>query len=382
MMLPNNKTKNAWLGRIAVLCFLPMLFSCATAKPMLYSVDTIFHRQVVMGDADSEVAKYYIEQYRNGERQRPALDAQLYELEAEPGIPTAQRLSEITQQYSPDFTAAYLAHKLIEDKRNAPMQQRFDDWYARLLGNEQQQLPPNGLNRSDSAIIFVPGWYYITNPETGADFAAQRTMLDAQGVNNHLIEIDENGVVEENAELIFKALKEYTQQYRSIIVVSASKGCPETALALSKFDKNTQQIQGWMNVGGVLKGSIMADKGSKWPWTWFTKYMVIYGESLDGVKSLQTAKRSAVLDNITIPDAITVVNYVGVPMGSQVNPRSLGYGMMKNIGPNDGSTYILDAMYPGGITLVEMGIDHYMDHPHIDTKTLALALTLSEVINN
>ena len=84
---------------------------------MLYSVDTIFHRQVVMGDADSEVAKYYIEQYRNGERQRPALDAQLYELEAEPGIPTAQRLSEITQQYSPDFTAAYLAHKLIEAHR-------------------------------------------------------------------------------------------------------------------------------------------------------------------------------------------------------------------------------------------------------------------------
>ena len=362
---------------LSLILTLSLLSGCA-GKPQLYPVDTTFHGQKVVGDADSEVAKYYIERYRQGERDNPALDDALYRLEAESGIPNEQRLQEITAEFGPDFTAIYLAHRLITDAQNSAMQQRFDYWYAQLMAGNPP--PQTLLARDDTAIIFVPGWYYVTAPDSGADFAAQRALLSKHGFQHHMILTEENGVVDDNAEIVAEALKGYAEKYENVLVVSASKGGPETALGLSKLDKNTANIKGWINVGGVLKGSVMADKGSQWPWTWFTKYVVIYGHSLDGVRSLKTELRAAIMEKVSIPPAVEVVNYVGIPMESQVNPRSLGFGMMKDTGPSDGSTYILDAMYPGGITLVEMGIDHYFTHPHIDTKTLALAITLSEMI--
>lgn len=46
---------------------------------------------------------------------------------------------------------------------------------------------------------------------------------------------------------------------------------------------------------------------------------------------------------------------------------------MRSLGPNDGLALTRDEIFPGGATLVEMGLDHYLSAPDIDRRTEALA---------
>ncbi len=53
---------------------------------------------------------------------------------------------------------------------------------------------------------------------------------------------------------------------------------------------------------------------------------------------------------------------------------------MRSLGPNDGLALTLDEIFPGGATLVEMGLDHYMSAPDIDGRTEALTRALLRLI--
>jgi hypothetical protein len=45
---------------------------------------------------------------------------------------------------------------------------------------------------------------------------------------------------------------------------------------------------------------------------------------------------------------------------------------MRDLGPNDGLTMLVDQLLPGGLTIVEPGVDHYFDHPDRELRSLAL----------
>ena len=72
-----------------------------------------------------------------------------------------------------------------------------------------------------------------------------------------------------------------------------------------------------------------------------------------------------------------VVNFVGVPLsGDIVEGAEFGYSVTKRVGPNDGLTPIIDEIAHGGVTVVQVGLDHYYRDPALDVKTVALALTV------
>jgi hypothetical protein len=45
---------------------------------------------------------------------------------------------------------------------------------------------------------------------------------------------------------------------------------------------------------------------------------------------------------------------------------------MRDLGPNDGLTMLIDQLLPGGLAIVEPGVDHYFDHPDRELRSLAL----------
>ena len=53
---------------------------------------------------------------------------------------------------------------------------------------------------------------------------------------------------------------------------------------------------------------------------------------------------------------------------------------MRSLGPNDGLALTLDEIFPGGATLVEIGLDHYMSAPDIDRRTQALTRAVLRLI--
>jgi hypothetical protein len=98
---------------------------------------------------------------------------------------------------------------------------------------------------------------------------------------------------------------------------------------------------------------------------------------LDGLRSLVTARRRARLAAVEVPEHVLVVNYVPLPLSGDVTgPARSGYEAMRLLGPNDGIALTTDEILPGGATIVEAGLDHFMAAPDIDRRTAALITVL------
>lgn len=117
-------------------------------------------------------------------------------------------------------------------------------------------------------ILFVPGWDYAASGAiTGADFAKPRRIISGLGIENRLIEIEPNGAVVQNAAIIVDSISCYVATERQIILVSASSGGPAAAQALGELltAAQTWPVKVWVNIGGILKGSPVADHYLHWP---------------------------------------------------------------------------------------------------------------------
>lgn len=78
-------------------------------------------------------------------------------------------------------------------------------------------------------------------------------------------------------------------------------------------------------------------------------------------------------DSHPIPKHILTLQYVGVPLSGQVSADvQARYGKLRTEGPNDGLTMLADELVPGGIPILEPGLDHYYRDPDIVLKSLAL----------
>ncbi len=360
-----------------------MLWGCS-GKPPLFPVATTLNERPLAIQVDSELAAYYISDYLQDRRSKPAYDALIQSFSADSGVPGADQLRKITQATSPDFSALYLANSLLRVPRNRAVNGAFSRWYDVISsGTYEHRANPAASGKYE--ILFVPGWLYKSDRTTGADFSKQRTLLRAHGIPNALISTLENGTVEANAGIIAGYLRSKATSGAKIILVSASKGGPETALALHMLKGESHHVIAWINVGGILGGTLLADRAARWPWRWFVKLVILRGGSLEGIESLRTASGRRRAAEIGSLDNLIVINYVGIPMQSQVNERAkTGFALMKEQAPNDGLTFILDEIQPAarGATIVELGLDHYFAHENIDMKTLALAYTVVALAEN
>lgn len=132
-------------------------------------------------------------------------------------------------------------------------------------------------------------------------------------------------------------MRRLRREGREVLIVSGSKSGAEVAIAL---------------------GDILAPEEATHVLAWL---------------SLQTSRRRPHFASLRFPDHLILVSYVPVPLSGGISDRgAFGYSRMRHLGPNDGLTMLVDQLLPGGLAIVEPGVDHYFDHPDRELRSLAL----------
>ena len=233
-------------------------------------------------------------------------------------------------------------------------------------------------------MLFAPAWLYRSHPEVGADFARQRRLVERLGIAHRLIPTPESASVEENARVIAAAVREAGRQGRPLIVVSTSKSGAEVALALSRLlaPEEAASVAAWLNAGGALGGSPLADAALRSPVSWIARTVFWFaGWSRAGLTSMSTALSRQRLEGARLPASIAVVNLVAVPLSGTVGRRlHASYTLLRRYGPNDGVVLLADTIWPGGANLVALGSDHLLTAMQTDAHGLALLRALHTAV--
>lgn len=345
---------------VAVLLALSLATGCTAER---FPVGGVVAGQVVATTVDSGQAQALIT------GPPPSLDAL---------PPPADRVGwqALAATTSLDTASLLLAATIAADPVNACWRERYEAELADLRAGRAPELATE-----DVLVLAVPGWMYRRNPETGADLARPRAVLARLGIMSELVATVENGSVEENAAIVAAAVRRHAAAGRTLILLSASKGGAEVAEALGHLlaPEEAGAVRAWVNVGGLLRGTPLADLATTWPTNWLAAiYFASKGiEPGESVMSLRTDRSTTRLERQRLPDGLRMVNLAGIPLSGQIGPHArFGYARLARYGPNDALTPIADILAHGGVTIAEIGLDHYFADPEIDMKTAALALTV------
>ena len=288
-------------------------------------------------------------------------------------LPDRRELKRLSDEFSVDFAALYLADQITYAPVNRRFRIAFDNAYnytRKALPQDRVKLPAAA---ADYEVLVVPIYLYKRLIGSGADLAAPRAALKKVGLTCHFVETQDDGAVEANADLVAAAIRARMQSGRRLIVISASKSGPEVALALTRLQPaETRHVAAWINVAGVLQGSPLADEHL------FRKLEFLVGEvDVAGEESLTTLRGRRRFDSFHIPEHVLVVNYLGIPVTGSISFwGQSGFYSLRKYGPNDGITLLSDMMIPGGVTLADLENDHFMRGKPLDITTVALASTV------
>jgi hypothetical protein len=286
-----------------------------------------------------------------------------------------ETLSEITKRYSMDVATLYFVNRMYEQEKN----RQINDHYLAAL-DTAEHIELSMSFKQDFFIVFVPGFRY-RHIHNGSDFCDQRLLLDSIGVPYEMIDINETGLVEGNAQIIADRLQELNQIHRNIIIISVSKGGLETAMALGKYatPQNISSVKGWINVCGILKGTPVADYWAK-P---FKRFLMGSGLFWAGIKvdlkglltdlSYETGKEK--YKHLKIPPEINTVSLIATPLARQKANKYF-------TSPNDGFSPLVDEITEDGLVIIEMGLNHFFENVDLNIRMIILLNYLVTQIEN
>jgi hypothetical protein len=320
---------------------------------------------------DSEVARYYLANYLSGQRSNPTFDGKIAEAyrNARDALPDRAELKRLSDEFSSDFAAAYLAERILSIADN----RRFRE----LLAKNREAFTQNRLklptDAADYEVMFVPTYLYKRLPIIGSDLAVPKRAMQAVGIPVYFVETIEDGAVESNAELVAGAIAARAPSGRRLILISASKSGPEVALALTRLGPlQTRHVVGWINAVGALQGTPLADERI------LSEVEDLVG-AVDpaGMESLMTERSRRRFQSFRVPNHVVIVNYFGIPLSGSVSSWARpGFGSLTKHGPNDGILLLADMIFPGGLTVVELGLDHFLLDQKIDSATVGLVASI------
>jgi len=355
---------------LLILAFFTSVPGCVSSSSTLHAHGTIADQTMTVR-VDHPVARDYLEG-------RP-LPADLEELRRahipDGKLPSEPTLAHLTAQYSTDVATLFFFETVRAHGQSRSIQREYASAVKRIIQTGEN--PQLEVTSSRLTVVFAPGWFYKTyGAETGADFQRQLAQFAQIGVPAELIETDENGTVESNAEIIAESLRRLRREGREVLIVSGSKSGAEVAIALGDIlaPEEATHVLAWLSIGGVHQGSPFADWALNPTVCWFSQLNLgVQGFDLEGALSLQTSRRRPHFASLRFPDHLLLVSYIPVPLSGGISDRgAFGYSRMRDLGPNDGLTMLVDQLLPGGLAIVEPGVDHYFDHPDRGLRSLAL----------
>ena len=284
-----------------------------------------------------------------------------------------ERLRELGQEVSVDFAALAFARAIGADAGSRVVQAAFERFLQ--AGLERSAAALRRPRAFPYTVLFAPSWLYRSHPETGSDFARQRRLLDRLGIPNRLITSGESDSVEDNAAAIAAAVRAARSDNDRVMLVSASKSGAEAALALSRLltPEETTGVAAWVNIAGALHGTPLADAALRPPASWMARTIFwINGWNWSGLASMATEPSRRRLEGARLPEAITVVNVIAVPVSGSVGATVYGgYRVLLSDGPNDGVVLLANTVWPSGVNLVALGADHLFRRSREDAYMLA-----------
>jgi hypothetical protein len=354
-------------GLITLLFGLLVLSACA-GLPVRGSVGM----QAIDTRVDSEAARYYLGSYLAGQRSDAALDERIDRVyqSTNGSLPDRYELKHLSDEFSVDFAALYLADQIA----HIPVNRRFRRAFDKAYEYARKTFPEGRVRLStEYEVLVVPTYLYKRFFSVGADMAVPRAALKKAGLTCHFVETQDDGAVEANADIVAAAIRAHARSDRRLIILSASKSGPEVALALTKLGPaETRHVAAWINAMGALQGTPLVDDRL------FPDLEIFMGKvDVAGTESMATPRSRRRFDSFRIPEHVLVVNYFGVPVvGSVSFLARTSYLPLRKYGPNDGTVLLPDMIYPGGVTLTELGSDHFMRRKPLDIVTVALAITV------
>ena len=287
-----------------------------------------------------------------------------------------ETLSKIVKKYSFDVAALYFVKRIYGLEKNRHIQ---DDYLAAIDTLSLKNAAPALSFLQNYFIAFVPGFRY-KHINNGGDFIRQRLLLESAGIAHELIAIEETGLVDVNAHIIADRLQKLNLLHRNIIVISVSKGGLETAIALGKLaiPESISSVKAWINVGGILKGTPVADRWAK-P---FMRFWISCGlfwkgikVNLNGLLTDMSYKNGVErYSSLKIPQEIYTVNLTSVPLGQQDKSATF-------TSPNDRFSPLADAVTENGSVVIEMGLDHYFGEIDLNIRMTALLRYIVKQLN-
>jgi hypothetical protein len=334
---------------------------------------------------DSAIAKYYLENFLSPSPANSELDRRIADIEQRFQARPLDWLTlrELSGQTSPDFATLFFVKQSLSDAHNARLQKAYWQEVRRINNASQTVRAVAARNKLyQYKLIFVPGFHYLSDQSSGADFYNQRQLFGRLGLHVELARTLEDGTIEGNAAIIADTVRTESKSNARLILISASKGGPETALALGKNLEagETKSVKAWLSVGGLIEGTFLADHVSGWPKSWLARIILRYSgidpRSLPGMTTTASRRR---MKEITLPSHIFLLEFIGAPLSGDIaNDVRRRYIELRKYGPNDGLTLLADELVPRGATVIEPGLDHFYQDPEIDLKSLALANVVAD----
>lgn len=290
-----------------------------------------------------------------------------------PRLPDQARLRQIARETSTDYSALAFAKALTTDPKSQAVQAAFDRYFRE--GSERSAAALTRPRAFPYTLVFAPSWLHKSHPETGADFAFQRALVDRLGIPQRLLATGESDSVEANAAIVADSIRTMGCGSGPIVIVSASKSGAEAALALTGLTQSESAcVAAWINIAGALHGTPLADAALRPPVKWMARSIFwLSGWSWDALASLATKPSRRRLEGRQLPEAITVLNIVAVPVSGSVGYQVYaGYQVLESHGPNDGVVLLADTVWPNGINLVALGADHLFFRWRDDAYVMAL----------
>jgi hypothetical protein len=280
--------------------------------------------------------------------------------------------------------AVIFARQVLNQEPNRRMQSLFLKNLAWIRTAPEMARREISRAAAGYSLVFAPAWLYRSHPHNGADFRRPRQVLDAIGVESRLLDLPEDGIVDENAARIAAALRGPGTPGRKRIIVSTSKSGSEVALALGGIltSEELSDVAAWINIGGLLQGTPFVDISlDSWHAPFVRFWFTLQGWNWAAAKSMATPIRRARFATLRFPDHLLIINFVGVPLSGDMTLRSQpGYALLKPFGPNDGLALLADEILPGSLTVLQPGVDHYFDLPDIDVRSLALVKSVLDLL--
>ena len=338
-----------------------------------------FHGFELDTTVDSESARYYVEHYAQGSVGDPQLHSVIDALKRDFGdrIPNHVDLRLLAQAHSVDFAALFFADQLLSLEQNGAVNDLFRMNVDRTLREKVTVANLDGI-----VIVLVPGYDYEENGRaTGADLQDQGTILHDLGFRVEFVDVDPIGTVMESAAVIDRALEELA--HAQVLIAGPSSAGPAMQTALSRIGRESGVVA-WLNLGGTLQGAPLPD--------WFQAYpqrlvldAIVWAQDWrqDSFDSLTNRVLRERFPQLSIPADILVFNYVSMSLSGDISNFGWDkYLLMRSDGPNDGLSLLPDLLFPEGLTIVSPKGDHFFaEDPLIAAKTVALALTVLESIN-